>query len=208
MLSKVKEYYHDGMAVVIANPKYYILASIVEMVILILIIYKWSPLGIYEKYPALANIFVLMFGFFQVLTYIFVQNKNVLSEAGITINVELWDVVIKVLFTLLTVCVSVLCVYGFLWLLTSIPSIGDLFSYTINIFIVFGAIALLYMIIKPFTRGTETQKKTFLSLLLAFVMYIPCAMIDLVEWFKYQYSITTNSLLLLLAFELDRKSVV
>jgi len=83
MLSKIKEYYHDGMAVVITNPTYYILASIVEMIILLLIIYKWSPLGISENYPALANIFVLMFAIFQVLTYLFVQNKNMFSQAGI-----------------------------------------------------------------------------------------------------------------------------
>lgn len=201
MLSKVKEYYHDGMAVVITNPKYYIIASIVEMVILVLIIYKWSPLGISEKYPALANIFVLMFGFFQVLTYLFVQNKDVLTEAGVKINVTFGDVAIKILFTLLTVCLSVLFIYIFVWMLTSIPSIGEIFSYAINIFIVFGAIALIYMIFLPVIKGSDTQKKTFLSLAIAFIMYIPCAMIDLVEWFKYQYNITTNSVLLLLALE-------
>lgn len=201
MLSKVKEYYQDGMAVIITNPKYYILASIVEMVILVLIIYKWSPLGISEKYPALANIFILMFGFFQVMTYVFVQNKNMLSEAGININVTFGDVAIKVFFTLFTVCSSVLFLYGFVWVLTSIPSIGDLFANIVNVFIVFGAIALVYMIIKPLTKGNEPQKKTFRSLVLAFIMYVPCAMIELVEWFKYQYSITTNSVLLLLALE-------
>jgi len=38
--------------------------------------------------------------------------------------------------------------------------------------------------------------------MVAFIMYVPCAMIDLVEWFKNQYNITTNSVLLLLAFEI------
>jgi len=204
MLSKVKEYYHDGMAVIITNPKYYILASIIEMIILIVIVYKWSPLGISEKNPALANIFVVMFGFFQVLTYVFVQNKKMLSDTGITVSVELWDVFIKVVFTLLTVCLSVAGIYLFIWLLTSIPSIGDIFSIIINGFILFGAIALLYAILAPIVNNAKinpTQQKTFLSLISAFIMYIPCAMIDLVEWFKYQYNITTNTVLLLLAAE-------
>ena len=38
MIPKVKEYYHDGMAVVVTNPKYYALACLIEMVIMILII--------------------------------------------------------------------------------------------------------------------------------------------------------------------------
>lgn len=205
MLSKIKEYYHDGMAVVITNPAYYILASIVEMIILLLIIYKWSPLGISEKYPALANIFVLMFAIFQVLTYLFVQNKNMFSQAGIKIDVGFWDVAIKIIFTILTVCVSVLLIYVFIWLITIIPNISDIFSNTVNIFILFGAIALLYSVFTPlakFVKGSQEQKKTFLSLMVAFIMYVPCAMIDLVEWFKFQYNITTNSVLLLLAFEI------
>jgi len=149
MLSKIKEYYHDGMAVVITNPTYYILASIVEMIILLLIIYKWSPLGISENYPALANIFVLMFAIFQVLTYLFVQNKNMFSQAGIKIDVGFWDVAIKIIFTILTVCVSVLLIYVFIWLISIVPNIGDIFSNTVNIFILFGVNCIIILCIYP-----------------------------------------------------------
>jgi len=61
MLTSIKQYYHDGMAVVITNPNYYALASIIELILLALIIYKWSPLGVSDKYPALSIIFFIVY---------------------------------------------------------------------------------------------------------------------------------------------------
>lgn len=203
MIPKVKEYYHDGMAVVVTNPKYYALACLIEMVIMILIIYKWSPFKISENHPALANILILMFGFMQMMSYFFVKNKNILKENGIDVKPTLFDLFIKVIFTVVTICASVTIIYGLLWVLTHFPSVQNIFTFTVDLLIACGVIALLYLVFLPMINAGKTKegKSSILSLLGAFILYAPCAMIDLVDWFKYQYSITTKTVWLVLAAE-------
>lgn len=203
MLSKVKEYYHDGMAVVVTNPKYYALACLIEMVIMILIIYKWSPFQISENHPVLSNIFILMFGFMQLMSYFFVKNKDVLKEKGIDVKPTLSDLFIKVIFTIVTICGTVAFIYALLWVLTHFPSIQTIFRFTVDLLIVCGVLAILYLVFLPMINVGKTKegRSGLLGLLGAFIMYFPCAMIDLVDWFKYQYSITTKTVWLILAAE-------
>ncbi len=203
MLSKVKEYYHDGMAVLVTNPKYYALAVLIELVILILIIYKWSPFNISENHPVLVTLFFVMWGFTELMGYFFVKNRDVLTKAGVTIKPTLSDLSIKVAFTVITICLCVTFMYGFLWLLTNIPSIQTIFTFTVDLLIICGVLAILYLVFLPMINVGKTKegRSGLLGLLGAFIMYFPCAMIDLVEWFKYQYSITTKTVWLVLAAE-------
>ena len=99
-VGKVKQHYNDGMAVIVTNPKYYALACLIEMVLMILIIYKWSPFQISQNYPALASIIIIMFGFMQMMSYFFVKNRDVLSEKGIEVKPTLSDLFIKVIYRL------------------------------------------------------------------------------------------------------------
>ena len=202
-VGKVKQYYNDGMAVVVTNPRYYALACLIEMVLMILIIYKWSPFQISQNHPALANIFILMFGFMQMMSYFFVKNRDVLSEKGIEVKPTLSDLFIKVIFTVVSVCASVALMYAFLWGMTHIPSLQSIFTFFVNLLILVGILAILVLIFFPTIRAAQTKEGRggLLTLMGAFIMYFPCALIDLVEWFKYQYSITTKTVWLVLAAE-------
>lgn len=200
---KVKQYYNDGMAIVVTNPKYYALACLIEMVLMILIIYKWSPFQISQNHPAMANIFILMFGFMQMMSYFFVKNRDVLSEKGIEVKPTLSDLFIKVIFTIVSVCACVAVMYVFLWALTHFPSIQNIFTFAVDLLIVGGILAVLYLIFLPAinTAKSKEGRGGLLTLMGAFIMYFPCGLIDLVDWFKYQYSITTKTVWLVLAAE-------
>lgn len=199
----VKQYYNDGMAVVVTNPKYYALACLIEMVIMILIIYKWSPFEISQNYPVLVNLFILMFGFMQMMSYFFVKNRHVLKENGIEVNPTLSDLFIKVIFTVVSVCACVAVMYALVWGLTHFPSIQSIFTFTVDLLIVCGVLAVLYLIFLPAinTAKSKEGRGSLLTLMGAFIMYFPCAMIDLIDWFKYQYSITTKTVWIILAAE-------
>lgn len=202
-VGKVKQHYNDGMAVIVTNPKYYALACLIEMVLMILIIYKWSPFQISQNYPALASIIIIMFGFMQMMSYFFVKNRDVLSEKGIEVKPTLSDLFIKVIFTVVFVCVCVTLIYIFLWVLTQFPSIQSIFTLIVDLLIVCGVLAVLYLIFLPAinTAKSKEDRGGVLTLIGAFIMYFPCALIDLVDWFKYQYSITTKTVWLVLAAE-------
>jgi hypothetical protein len=200
---KVKQYYNDGMAVVVTNPKYYALACLIEMVIMILIIYKWSPFEISQNYPVLVNLFILMFGFMQMMSYFFVKNRHVLKENGIEVNPTLSDLFIKVIFTVVSVCACVAVMYALLWGLTHFPSIQNIFTFTVDLLIVCGVLSVLYLIFLPAinTANSKEGRSSLLTLMGAFIMYFPCAMIDIIDWFKHQYSITTKTVWIILAAE-------
>lgn len=191
------------MAVVVTNPKYYALACLIEMVIMILIIYMWSPLDVAKNHPVLSALFILMFGFMQLMSFFFVKNRDVLKQQGIEVKPTLSDLFIKVIFTVVSVCACVAFMYAFLWVLTHFPSIQTIFTFTVDLLIVCGVLAILYVVFLPAINSAQSKegRKSLLSLVGAFIMYFPCAMIDLVDWFKYQYSITTKTVWLVLAVE-------
>jgi hypothetical protein len=202
MLTSIKQYYHDGMAVVITNPNYYALASIIELILLALIIYKWSPLGVSDKYPALSIIFLLFILCIQSLTYMFVKQKDILRTRGVVIQPTVWDMTIKVGYTLFTIGAVVLFIYVMGWLLTVSNSTGSVMMYILDILLLIGLITCIYLVIKP-ARNTEntTHVYTFMSLASAFILYLPCLLIDFTERVKHEYNITTKTIWLILAGE-------
>ena len=201
--NKVKQYYNDSMAVVVTNPKYYALACLIEMMLMILIIYKWSPFQVSQNHPALASILIIMFGFMQMMSYFFVKNRDMLSKKGIEVKPTLSDLFIKVIFTLVTVCTSVTLIYVFLWTLTQFPSIQSLFTFVVDILIVCGFLAGIYLIFLQAINTSQSKESRggLLKLIKSFIMYLPNALIDIIEWFKYEYSITTKTVWLVLAAE-------
>lgn len=184
---------------IIRNPTYYALASIIEIFILILIIYKWDPLKITDKYPPLANIFIIFVGFTQLMTYYFVNNKKINSDSVESTKAELPQVFLKVFLTLLMICGSILFLFCFLWLLANFPTFSSIYTFIVDVLIIIFSLALVYLFFK-FT--TAQQQTGFLKLIGQLVMYLPCLVIDIIDWFKEQYKITTKTIWLILAMEI------
>lgn len=203
MIEIIKEYYRDGMSVVITNPSYYALASFIELIIIALIIYVWSPFKISEKNPVLSIIFILFIGFFQLMTFTFIKNRDILKQAGIISKPSLSDVSIKIVFTILTIICSVIIISGFFWIATNIPSIGQLLLYILDIIIILGVLTILYVIVSPTidVMKNRDNRMPYLSLIGSLIMYTPCAMVDIIEWAKNQYNITTKTIWLIVGVE-------
>jgi hypothetical protein len=81
-----------------------------------------------------------------------------------------------------------------------------IFSF-LNLFIVVGIIAILIKFFKgkqgdPSENEKEPTKfGLILSLLKKIILYLPCLLIDIIEYFKYQYAITTPSVVILFIIE-------
>ena len=187
---------------VIKNPIIYAIASVVEVILLILILYKWNPFNVSGKLPALCSIFIMFVMFFQLMTFIFVYQEQETFQFT-----KFLDIAIKIIVTLATICGMVMLIYSVIWLASKFPSAAIGLIYFLNILIVVSTIALVYtMSGNYFNKGTNGsnfmgKSKKGLDFIIALIFYIPCALIELVEWAKIQYNITTNSVLILLSVE-------
>lgn len=201
MSEKTKQYYHEAMAVIVTNPKYYALASIIEIIILFLVLYKWSPFNISEKFPVLCSIFIMFVMFFQLMTYLFVSKNSDGLNNGI--KLELGDLAIKIVATLIIICGLVAIVFGILWVSTNVSNVDTFLLYFLNFFIIIGTISILYVLFLPMINASKTEEKrsSVIELILAIIMYLPCALVDAVDWVKNQYNITTKPIWILLSFE-------
>lgn len=203
MLSNVKEYSKSGLAIITTNPSYYIFASIVELIIVYLVIYKWGPLGIAKNYPPLAIIMMLVLLFIQVMMYFFVENRNELKNKGIEVKPSFIQTMIKVIMTLATLFGTILIFYGVVYLASYFPSLADIYVFLIDGLILVTLLAMIYLLFMPMIDAAKDKNKrgSILKLIGQIIMYLPCAMIDLMDWVKYQYNITTKPMWLLLGTE-------
>jgi hypothetical protein len=186
---------------VIKNPIIYAIASVVEVILLILILYKWNPFNVSGKMPALCSIFIMFVIFFQLMTFMFVYKEQ--ESFQIT---NFLDIAIKIIVTLATICGMVMLIYSVIWTATKFPSAAIGLIYFLNILIVVSTIAIVYTM-----SGNYFNKDSFakfigknnkgLEFISSLIFYTPCALIELVEWAKTQYNITTNSVLILLSVE-------
>ena len=110
----------------------------------------------------------------------------------------------KVVFTIL----AIFAVFATVWLILKIsgyPVILGVLKWIFNYFW-FGTTsimaAIIYLFAKPYIDAVSKQGgKSFLSLIGSLIMYIPCALIDLIERIKYEYDITAKTTWMLLGLE-------
>lgn len=203
MLSNVKEYSKSGLAIVTTNPKYYLFASIIELIVVYLVLFKWQPLGISENYPPLAIIMMVVFVFIQLMMYFFVKNKSDLKQDGVEVKPTFIQTIIKIVMTLGTLFGAILFVYGTIYIASHIPSLADIYVWLIDGLIIITLLAVVYLMFMPMINAAKDKNKrgSVLKLIGQVIMYLPCALIDLMDWVKYQYNITTKPVWMLLGIE-------
>ena len=81
---------------IICKPLYYALASVIGIIILILIFYKWNPFNISGKFPVMCSIFIMFVVFFQLLTYLFLSETGDVSK----IDSKLYGFALKIIVKL------------------------------------------------------------------------------------------------------------
>ena len=195
----------EGIAAVMTNPKYFGIAMAVELLLIWLILYKWSPFGIGEKYPGIVTSVMILNAFINVSMYLLVDGKWNYAQGDELYEVELRDIFSKVGFTALSILAVVFAIWGIV-VICEHPLILSWLSWIFNFFFVSlnGLIitSLAYLFLKPYIDAGQKQgAKSVFTLLGSFIMYLPCALIDLIDWVKYQYSITTSTTMILLGIE-------
>lgn len=157
----------------------------ISIVLLYLLIYNCGFLDIDSKFPILTIFIFLMLIFYNIS---FLYSKRLFNKSLIFI----------ILMIFLT-----LSLYYFGLAVINYPIIHTVYKTSINFFTIIFALSIVYLAFKPIIdiAKKNTGRSNLLSLAMNLLFYIPCLIIDITEWVKYQNSITTKSIWILLGIE-------
>ena len=188
------------------NPFIFALTVIIELILLLIVLYKWKPLDITEKYPQLAHVILLIFGFFQILMYVLLKDKQNLTSFGENVSAGPADMMVKITLTILTVFAVIGIIYGILFVASRVSSVMVAINYTITAIAIISGVSIAFLLFRAFFKITQNKanegKASMLSLIGHLFMYLPCLLLDFVNWIRYQYNITTKPVWILLGVEL------
>jgi hypothetical protein len=177
------------------EPNYIFFLEILEYIIFIIILYKYNPFSIPDKY---ANILTLLAALIYVLLFFFLR-ENI--KLGLVEGQGEPGFLKKALSTLGIFLLSVLVIKFIVSFIANGNLLG-LFKIGLALLIIIGALALAYMFFKPlFQKAQQAPKGSVMAFFFKFVLYLPCLLIAFVDYIKNEYHITTKPVWLLLLVE-------
>ena len=191
------------------NTMWFVLFEIGVFFLIWIAVYTWNPMKIADLYPAKIMLGFLVLLFMMISAAFYVQWKYQ-GEPHSPTEEKGKHPILKFFFRtgmILLVMAALVCwvqaiIKGLSWLLYNYPSpkmVNILGNGFYMISLVFG-LAVLYIVLKPLlSKGIKNNK--FFKLAEDFVFYIPCLIINTVDYLKKQWEITTPTVLIILAFE-------
>jgi len=184
-----------------SNPDYVVKVEFVQYIIFIVLLYIYNPFDINTKYPVVTQIIVLIVSFTYVLLFFFINTKVQKGEDVDLINPTENIIIYQFLSTICFFILFMLAIKGILWIFAH-TRIINIFRHTMTLIIICGILGIVYISMKKtINKAKNAPNKSFLKFLLKIVMYIPCLMVDLAEYIKYEYNLTTKPVLILAAIE-------
>lgn len=148
-----------------------------------------------------AAIFLAMFGGFLIILTLFfyVKRKNLFDNEKQSGTLSYFGKIFSSVIFILFIIFLAYVIFNFT---TYFSDWSKYIFLIINLFIFIGIVAILLKLFK-YDKGEPTDAKpSWSSLFKKIIFYFPCLLIDFIDYIKYQYSITTKSIVLLLIGEI------
>jgi len=158
----------------------------------------YSPVG------KILLIILVLLGSCLILLNIFLYQHYAYSNNNNNKNAEMKSISnfnIAFVFTFIKIIASVLFIAFILWCIGSIIhkfNSSDIGSKIIDIFLIIGALAIVYKILSAF----KLTEKPIVRILIHSLLYIPCLLISLVEVVSREMKLTTKPIILLIVIEI------
>ena len=166
----------------------------------LVILYFYNPLKITTKFPAFTKLLVLIIAFVYVILFIFIKES---VSKGLDVDLNKPNETKMLLYFLSIIIFFVLfmyCIKGVIWLFMH-TSLIVLARHFLLALVISGFIGIIYVFLKKQFVAIDKYPKSIFSILVKLILYIPCALVDLVNYFKQEFSITTKPVWILLAVE-------
>jgi hypothetical protein len=183
------------------NPNHIAKIEALQYVIFIVILYIYNPLNIKSNYPVFSKLLVLIVAFVYVVLFCFLQSKLESGDDVDLIPMTEKNYLKRVLATIVFFILFILALKGLLWLFVNTQLI-DFLRVSMSFIAVIGVLGIIYYVFKKtINKAQNAPKKTFWSLLLKIIMYLPCLLVDIVEYVKYEFNLTSKPIWMLLGIE-------
>ena len=194
----------SSISMMIAKHKtpFIILTTIIYIIVLFFI-FKNDLTGHSGMYQGL-YIFLAMLGFFLLgMIYLWGKSKDAnYGKLGTPPESASWTSMLKKSLTLVTFFGVTLGIILFcFWVFGNVPTLMNGIMVSLNFAIIVSILGLVYYYSKNNALFTNTD--TWKGLITNIIFYIPCIYVELVEWFKYQYQITTRTDVIMLCIAIS-----
>ena len=111
------------------------------------------------------------------------------------------NVIYKFIYTIVAFILIMYCIKGGIWILRNTSIISSIRN-MMAIIIVIGVLGIVYLFMrKKINKAKNATGRKFSTLLLKFIMYLPCLLIDIVEYAKFEFNLTTRPVWILVGME-------
>lgn len=192
------------------NSYVYLFYIIIQFIILYILIYKWDPLSITNKYPftIIIPLFLICLGCIEFIVYGFIRKKNKLIELNkqnLSYSSQiptLGNFLTKVIFTLFSIIGILLLCWICILLSSYFPKVNDVFIFTLNIFIFISVITFIYQFLNLSFIHKRIVSNPVLNYIKNIILFIPSIVVLFINKLKIEFKTTTNTtwILLLISF--------
>ena len=183
------------------NSNYLIKVEFIQYIMLIALLYIYNPFDINTKFPAFTQLLVLVVAFIYVILFFFIQMKVEAAEDVDLIGPTEKTVLYQFVSTLICFVIFMFAIKGIIWLFINTDLIS-LFRRMFGLFIVIIVLGIGYLAMKKtIDKIKNAQGASIWKLLLKIILFIPCLVIDLVEYIKFQFHLTTKPVWILCGLE-------
>lgn len=189
-----------------SNPLYFGLLMLIEFIIFLVIVYKFNPYYDPNKpndYEALTQFIVLIVGFLYVILFMFLKETLIKNVNILSLDIETPtenSFLGRTIATLLFFIIFVLLTISIVWIFSNLSFISSIISNGLILLLIISIIAVIYILLKKSVDKLFPQNG-FLSFIKNFILFIPCLLIRLAEYIKYEYKITGKPVWILLIIE-------
>jgi hypothetical protein len=192
------------------DPQIFGIIAVIFNILFVWSIYSYNPYKVADNYPVYTFLVILFVLLFMLMTFFFIRVRSEMFFNEVPLFNHYKDYLKKNGGLLLFLISSVLLIYFISYVYKNNEYVLDttetIFIQLVNIFIFIGAVSIIYTILK--NGASETDKNEtrihvlLLSLLRNLIFYIPCIFIDVIEWVKAEYKITTKTIWIILLLEM------
>lgn len=186
---------------VYANPFKLGSLEAIQFIMFVALIYFYNPLNINTKYPAFTQLLIITVAFIYVILFFYIKVK---TEAGKDVDLDYTTesgLLKKVIATLVCFILFILVIKGVLWLFMNTALVNVLRHLT-TVFIIVGILGLIYIYMKKsINKVKNAPERTLTSLILKVILYLPCLLVDIIEYIKYEFNLAPKPIWILLGVE-------
>ena len=183
------------------NPIHLAKLEMLQYILFLAIVYYYNPFGIKTAYPVFTKLLIITVAFTYVMLFFFIKMKVDHNEDVDLKHLTEKNVLIKFISLIVFFIVFMFCIKGLLWLLIN-TSLVTLLTDVISLLLIVGGLAIVYLILrKKIDKIRQSKQGGIFKLIIKVIMYLPCLLIDVTEYIKYEYHLTTKPVWMLLGFE-------